>query len=102
MTERHLGWIAWCGIALAGLSLVLVAVNIALSVMNERTQAEVAARQRFIADAAQYNMIGEALVRSLNAAAASTDDRALIAMMQRHGLNPAEPATSRPRAKSAR
>lgn len=91
MTARQLSWIAWLGITLAGLSLVLVVVNIVLAAMNARTQAEVDTRQRFIVDAPQYNAIGGALVRSLDAAA-STGDLALIAMMRRHGLNPSKPA----------
>jgi hypothetical protein len=101
MTERHAGWIAWCGIGLAGFSLLLVVVNIVLAVVNGHTQAEVSARQQFIADAPQYNAIGEALVRSLNAAASTTNDPALIAMMQRHGLNPSAGASPSP-AKRAR
>jgi hypothetical protein len=93
MTERQSSRIAWSGIVLAGLSLILVTVNIVLAVMNGHTQAEVTARQQFIADGPQYSAIGEALVRSLSAAAASTNDPALIAMMQHHGLNPsANPA----------
>ncbi|MGB8181498.1 MAG: hypothetical protein WCF13_03920 [Stellaceae bacterium] len=89
MTGQHTRWLAWCGISLGGLSLLLVVVNIVLALVNARTQAEVAARQQFIADAQQYNAIGEALVRSLDTAVAATNDQPLIAMMQRHGLNPA-------------
>lgn len=92
MTERHTRWIAWGGIWLAGISVLLVAVNIVLALLNAHTQTEVAARQQFIADGPQYNAIGEALVHSLDGAAAATNDQALIAMMERHGLHPA-PAT---------
>lgn len=91
MIERQSSRITWSGIGFGGLSLLLVIVNIVLAVMNGRTQAEVAARQQFISDAPQYNAIGEALVHSLNATVASTNDAALIAMMQRHGLNPSAP-----------
>ncbi len=98
MTERNTHWLAWSGIGLAGISVLLVAVNIALALFNARTQAEVAARQQFIADGPQYNAIGEALVHSLDAAAAATNDQTLIAMMQRHGLSPAG-ATSTKRAR---
>ncbi|MDE2227455.1 MAG: hypothetical protein KGL11_00250 [Alphaproteobacteria bacterium] len=94
MTGRRSGWIAWSGISFAGLSLLLVVVNVALAVVNARTQAEVTARQQFIADGPQYNQIGEALVHSLNAAATATNDGALIAMMQRHGLNPSGAAAA--------
>ena len=93
MTERYAGWIAWSGIALGGSSLLLVVVNIMLALVNGHTQAEVSARQQFIADAPQYNAIGEALVRSLNTAASATNDPALIAMMQHHGLNPSAAAS---------
>lgn len=95
MTERNTRWIAWSGIGLAGISILLVAVNIALALFNARTQAEVTARQRFIADGPQYNAIGEALVHSLDAAAAATNDQTLIAMMQRHGLSPAGAAAAK-------
>src|SRR5487761_872343 len=88
MTERNTRWIAWSGIWLAGISVLLVAANIALALLTARTQAEVAARQQFIADGPQYNAIGEALVHSLDAAVATTNDQTLIAMMQRHGLRP--------------
>src|SRR5215469_7361778 len=97
MTGRHMRWLAWGGVSLGGLSLLLVVVNIVLALFNAGTQAEVAARQQFIADGPQYNAIGEALVRSLDAAVASTNDQALIAMMERHGLHPAPAATKRTR-----
>jgi len=93
MTERHTRWLAWGGVWLAGSSVLLVAVNIALALFNAQTQTEVAARQQFIADGPQYNAIGEALVHSLDAAVAATNDQALIAIMERHGLRPA-PATA--------
>ena len=100
MTGQRTGWIPWCGISLAGLSLLLVIANIALALVNARTQAEVAARQQFIADGPQYSAIGQAIVRSLNTAIAATNDQALIAMMQRHGLNPSTaPSASARRAK---
>jgi hypothetical protein len=95
MTGRHTRWLAWCGISLGGLSLLLVVVNIVLALLNAHTQAEVAARQQFIADGPQYNAIGEALVRSLDAAVAATNDQTLVAMMQRHGLNSASGAPAR-------
>ena len=97
MTEQRTRWLAWGGIWLAGISVLLVVVNIVLALFNAGTQAEVAARQQFIADGPQYNAIGEALVRSLDAAVASTNDQVLIAMMERHGLHPAPAATKRTR-----
>lgn len=95
MTERNTRWIAWGGIGLAGISVLLVAINIVLALLNARTQTEVAARQQFIADGPQYNAIGEALVHSLDAAAAATSDQTLIAMMQRHGLSPSGAASTK-------
>ena len=95
MTERNTRWIAWSGIWLAGTSVLLVAVNIVLALFNAHTQAEVAARQQFIADGPQYNAIGEALVHSLDTAAAATNDQTLIAMMQRHGLSPSGAAPTK-------
>src|SRR5215469_6320176 len=88
MTGRHMRWLAWGGVSLGGLSLLLVVVNIVLALFNARTQTEVAARQQFIADGPQYNAIGEALLHSLDATATATNDQALIAMMGRHGLHP--------------
>ena len=88
MTERRIRSITWGGIFLAGLSVLLVITNIGLALMNAHTQSEVAARQQVITDAPQYNAIGEALVHSLDAAVAATNDQTLIALMQRHGLNP--------------
>lgn len=88
MMEQRTRWIAWGGISLAGISVLLVAVNIVFALLNARIQAEVATRQQFIADGPQYNAIGEALVRSLDAAVTATNDQALIAMMERHGLHP--------------
>src|SRR5215469_14650551 len=95
MTGRHMRWLAWGGVSLGGLSLLLVVVNIVLALLNARTQAEVAARQQFITDGPQYNAIGEALVHSLDNAAAATNDQTLIAMRQRHGLSPAGSAPAK-------
>jgi len=95
MTERQTHWTAWSGIALAAVGGLLVAANIVLAMVNARTQAEVAARQQFIVDGPQYNAVGEALVHSLDTAAAATNDQTLIAMMQRHGLSPAGAAPAR-------
>ena len=72
MTEQNTRRIAWSAIWLAGVSVLLVAANIALALLNARTQTEVAARQQFITDGPQYNAIGEALVHSLDATAAAT------------------------------
>jgi len=95
MTEQRTHWIAWGGIWLAGISVLLVAVNIVLALLNAHTQTEVAARQQFIADGPQYNAVGEALVHSLDAAVAATNDQALVAMMERHGLHPAPAAATK-------
>jgi len=50
MTEQRTRWIAWGGVWLAGISVLLVAVNIALALFNAQTQTEVAARQQFIGE----------------------------------------------------
>ncbi|GEM_PF-6539748 len=95
MSGRPLMW-ARLGIGLSAFSLLLVVVNIALALLNARSQAEANARQQVIADAPQYNAIGEAIVRSLDKVAAASNDQALIALMQRHGLKPSGPAPASP------
>jgi len=78
--------IVWAALALAGLSLVLVVVNIGLSLWNQQLQFQVAERQQFIGEQTEYRRIGEALVRSLTTTAASSKDPQLAALIQRHGI----------------
>lgn len=73
-------------LALAGLSLVLVGVNIGLSLWNQQLQFQVAERQQFIGEQTEYRRIGEALIRSLTTIGASSRDPQLAALMQRHGI----------------
>ena len=80
-------WIGWSAIGLATAALLLVFVNVALALFNSRLQAQVATRQQFVSEAPGYRQVGEALVRSVNAALAATKDPQLAAMMQRHGLS---------------
>ena len=90
------GWTTWAAISLAALTLLLVLSNVALAMLNQRLQNEASARQQFLLTESEYRRVGEALVHSLNNAAASTKDPQLLALMQRHGITPAPAAAAPP------
>ncbi len=87
---------------LAGVSLVLVIVNIVLAVVDQTAQAEVNQRQQQLAQAAQLEAITNVLTRALVAQADTVNDAQIRDLLKRAGVPQASagPATS-PNAPSA-
>ena len=90
----HGNWY-WIATAVAGLSVVLVAFNIALGLSSEATQAKINERQQFIDQTAQIDRANAALVRALATTAVSTGDAELHQILTDHGIAiaPSAPAT---------
>jgi hypothetical protein len=84
----------WTATALAGLSVVLVAVNAALVLGNQATQAEFNRRQQLINENVQLGRANTALVRALATAAVGSQDAPLRQLLAGQGItiNPAAPA----------
>lgn len=81
---------------LAGVSLVLVVVNIALSVIDQKAQAEVNQRQQVIAQAAQLNAVSGLLTHALIRQAHAAKDPQIEALLKRAGIDDAAQATTTP------
>jgi hypothetical protein len=94
MRDRNI--LSWATMSLAGLSLLLVVANIVLALFNAGAQGTVAERQQFIAEQSEFRRVGELLVRSLTAVAASTKDAQLATLMAKHGVtsSPAAPSAA--------
>lgn len=75
---------------LAGVSLVLVVVNIVLATIVQNAQAEVNQRQQMIAQAAQLGPLNGALVRDL--VAQSATDSKLQELLKQAGVTQPTPA----------
>jgi hypothetical protein len=80
------GLLRWAAVALAGLGLVIVVLNIVFNISNQKFQDEVASRQQMISDRVEYQRVGEAMVRSISTIAATSRDAQLIAMMVKYGM----------------
>jgi hypothetical protein len=78
---------------LAGVSLILVVVNIVLAVLDQNAQAEVNQHQQQIAQAAQLEAVTSVLVRGLQAQA--DQDPQIQDLLKRAGVT-APPAASAP------
>jgi hypothetical protein len=81
---------------LAGVSLILVVVNIGLAVIDQRAQAEVNQRQQIINQAAQLNAVSGLLTRALISQAQAAKDPQIEALLKRAGAVGATPAAAKP------
>jgi hypothetical protein len=93
------GLLRWAAVALAGLGLIIVVINIVFNISNQKLQDEVTSRQQLISDRVEYQRVGEAMVRSISTTAATSRDAQLIAMMVKYGMpapSAAPPALSPP------
>jgi hypothetical protein len=79
--QRLIQWATF----LAGVSLVLVVVNIVLAVIDQNAQAEVNQRQQQLAQAAQMEALTNVLVRALEAQA---PDPQIQDLLNRAGVSP--------------
>jgi hypothetical protein len=81
---------AWLGaipIGLAGLTLVLVCINVWLVLSDQSRQAEVNQRQQFINQSIQLGRVNESLVRALATAAVNNKDDKLRNLLTEQGIN---------------
>jgi hypothetical protein len=90
----------WVTTVLAGLCVLLVAVDAALVISNESAQATVNQRQQILNQAPQLARLNDILMRALADVELNTKDDPLRDMLARHGLTatpkPAAPATAAP------
>jgi hypothetical protein len=86
--------ISWAATAMAAASLVLVAVNAALVLSNQASQAEVAQRQQLINQGAELMRLEQAVAGALSSVATESKDEALNALLARYGLPPQAAAPS--------
>jgi hypothetical protein len=92
MAEEHTRsaggrWLRHGQLAIAGLTLVLVAVDIGLVLVNQSRQAVVNQRQQFINQSTQLARVNEGLVRALATAAYRTKDETLHKLLADQGIN---------------
>jgi succinate dehydrogenase hydrophobic anchor subunit len=99
-------WLIQWATLLAGVSLVLVVVNIALALMDQTAQAEVNQRQQEIAQAAQLGALTTVLTRALTTQEQNSKDPQIEDLLRRvsnalssEGIPPASaaaPAAAKP------
>ncbi len=77
---------------LAGVSLVLVIVNIVLASINQSAQAEANQRQQLLAQAAQMNVVSNLLERALITQAENGDSAKIQDLLKRAGVAFTAPA----------
>jgi len=81
---------AWLGavpIGLAGLTLILVFLNVWLVLSDQSRQAEINQRQQYINQSIRLSRINEGLVRALATAAATNKDDKLRKLLTDQGIN---------------
>jgi hypothetical protein len=77
----------WLLTLLAGVSLVLVAINITLSNSNQKIQSEINSRQQFINQTIQISRLNTQLIQTLANLSAQTGDQQLRALLAAHGIS---------------
>ncbi len=91
---------------LGGLALLLLVACIVLATLNRGLQAEIGARQQFVQQSVQLEGLYREIVRALAELGARSNDDAVRAMLQRHGISytvnapatqPQAPAAAAPR-----
>ena len=76
----------WVVTLVAGLSMVLAAVNAYLSINNSRFGAEVRERQQVIGQAIQLSPLNEQLTQLIGSLATQSGDIDLRTVLERHGI----------------
>ncbi len=79
-------WLKPTATVLAAAAVVLVVVNAALVLRNESAQAFANQRQQYINQAAEVSRVAQVLAQTIARKAIETNDDALTALLQRHGL----------------
>lgn len=106
MSERKpapsgVSWLIQWATLLAGVSLVLVVVNIALAVVDQSAQAEANQRQQQIAQAAQLQALSNLLTQALSRQEQSSNDPQLKELLARVGVGAETAPAAAPAAPSA-
>jgi succinate dehydrogenase hydrophobic anchor subunit len=86
-------WLIQWATLLAGVSLILVVVNIALALVDQNAQAEANQRQQQIAQAAQLEALTNVLVHALTVQEESSKDPQLKDLLARYGGSTGAAAT---------
>jgi hypothetical protein len=79
-------WRGWALTGIAGLSLVLVLVNIAFFLNNRTIQNEINTRQQFINQTMQLERLGQELVNALASLALRNNDEQLRKLLAEQGI----------------
>ena len=97
------GWIYRLLVALAGITLILVAAYIVVIQDNRSIQAEVNQRQQFINQSIQLGRVSDTLIRALAAAVVDSKDDKLRELLAQNGftINPKTGAPERAAAPAA-
>lgn len=85
-------WLIQMATVLAGVSLVLVIVNIALALLDQTAQAEASQRQQQIAQAAQLEALTNVLTHALSTQEQSSKDPQIQALLTRAAAGAPPPA----------
>src|SRR5208282_2244577 len=80
-------WLGAIPIGLAGLTLLLVCINVWLVLGDQSRQAEVNRRQQFINQSIQLGRVNESLVRALATTAVNNKDDKLRNLLTEQGIN---------------
>ncbi len=94
-------WLIQWATLLAGVSLVLVAVNIALALMDQSAQAEANQRQQQIAQAAQLEALTNVLMHALTTQEQSSKDPQLQDLLTRAAASAGPASAGAPTAPAA-
>src|ERR1700676_3950150 len=79
-------WLRPAATLLAGAGIVLVLINAALLMRNQKAQAEVNQRQQVINHAVQFSRAVQLLVQTIAWTAVTSKDEALVVLLERHGI----------------
>jgi hypothetical protein len=80
-------WLGVVPLGLAGLTLILVVLNVGLALNDQSRQAEVNQRQQFIDQSVRLGNVNAGLVRALATAAVTNKDDKLRALLTQQGIN---------------
>lgn len=79
-------WRGWALTGIAGLTLILVVVNIALFLTNRTIQNEINTRQQFINQTMQHERLAQELVNALAGLALRNNDEQLRQLLAEQGI----------------
>jgi hypothetical protein len=98
------GWLRPAATLLASAAIVIVLINAALLMRNQKAQVAVNQRQQVINLSVQYSRAGQLLVQTIARIAVTAKDDSLVSLLERHGIKinvgpPAADSLQKPEAK---